>query len=617
MEKNVEILSEITIYNKYAKYIPNINRRETWEELVNRNMNMHIKKYPNLKDEIINVYKNYVLTKKILPSMRSLQFAGKPIELNPTRIYNCCALPINDYRAFNEAMFLLLSGTGVGYSVQKEDIEQLPIVQGTLIRTKRYVVNDSIEGWSDAIKTLIKAYFFRKHKPIFDFSDIREKGSLLITSGGKAPGPKPLEECIVKIKYILEYAKGRKLKDIEAHDIMCHIADAVLSGGIRRAAMISLFSSDSQDMLSCKSGNWWETNSQRGRANNSAVLERSSLTKELFYNILKKTEISNAGEPGIYLTNDKKWLTNPCCEIALRPFQMCNLVEINATTIENNDELFKRARAASFIATLQAGYIDFHYLRPIWKETTEKDALLGVSMTGVASSTLDDLDLEKAVSIIKDENAYISNLISINKAARTTCIKPAGTTSLVLGTSSGIHAWHNDYYIRRIRILKSDPLYKYLSINNPELLEDEIFRPHDTAVISVPIKAPKNAILRNENPISLLERIKYVYKNWIYPGHINGKNTHNVSATINVKPEEWEKVVDWMWENKDYYNGISLLPYDMGTYKQAPFEDITKEEFEKLSSNLKNIDLYKIIETEDNTNLVDQAACAGGSCEII
>lgn len=617
MEKNSEILSNITIYNKYAKYNSILKRRESWEELVRRNMNMHIKRFPQLKEEIIRVYETHVLTKKVLPSMRSLQFAGKPIELNPVRIYNCCALPIDDYRAFNEVMFLLLSGTGVGYSVQQSHIDKLPEVVGPNNKSRRFVIGDSIEGWSDAVKILMKSYFFGKSKVQFDFSDIREKGTELITSGGKAPGPAPLEECLVKIKYILEDAIGRQLKDIEVHDILCHIADAVLAGGIRRAAMISLFNADSSDMLSCKSGNWWELNPQRGRANNSAVLLRHKLTEESFRDILKKTELSNAGEPGIYLTNDKDWLTNPCCEIALRPFQFCNLVEINASDIENQQDLNQRCNSAAFIATLQASYTNFHYLRPIWQRTTEKDALLGVSMTGIASGTLKNLDLEEAVEHIKDINSLISESIGINEAARTTCVKPAGTTSLVLGTSSGIHAWHNDYYIRRIRLLKEDALYKYLAKNHPNLIEDEIYRPQDTAVLQVPIKAPDGAALRTESPIDLLERIKYINEHWIKPGHLDGNNTHNVSATISIEKDQWELVVDWMWNNRDVYNGISLLPYDGGTYQQAPFEDITKEQYEEMSKLIDNINLLSVIEDVDNTDLSGEIACGAAGCEII
>lgn len=604
---------------KYAKYIPELQRRETFEEICDRNMHMHIEKYPYLEDKIRDTYKYFVKTKKILPSMRSMQFAGKPIDINPTRIYNCAYLPIDDWRAFSETMFLLLGGSGVGFSVQNHHIEKLPeIRKPNPDRHRRYLIGDSIEGWADAIKMLMKSYFFGTSTIRFDFSDIRPKGARLVTSGGKAPGPQPLKDCLHNIKGILDSKQdGDKLTSIEVHDIVCHLADAVLAGGIRRAALISLFSADDNEMLASKSGNWWELNPQRGRANNSAVLLRHKVDENTFKSIWKRIELSGSGEPGIYLTNDKDWGTNPCCEIALRPYQFCNLVEINASTIESQKDYNERSEAASFIATLQAGYTDFHYLRPIWQRTTEKDALIGVSMTGIASDIVTKLDQNEAAEIVKETNAFFAKIIGINESARTTCVKPAGTTSLVLGTSSGIHAWHNDYYLRRIRVGKNEAIYSYLSIYHPELLEDEIFRPHDTAVITVPQKAPENAITRNESVTDLLERIKHVSNSWVKAGHRDGQNTHNVSATISISENEWDMVGDWMWNNKEFYNGLSVLPKDGGTYKQAPFEDCTKEKYEELVKNLTNVDLTKVIEMEDLTDLKGELACAGGNCEIV
>jgi ribonucleoside-triphosphate reductase len=614
-----KILSDITVYMKYAKFVPELNRRETWYELVTRNKQMHIKRYPALKDEIESVYE-LVYDKKILPSMRSLQFGGKPIEISPNRVYNCAYLPIDHIDAFSETMFLLLGGTGVGYSVQKHHVISLPPLNKPYAkRTRRFLIGDSIEGWADAIKVLMKSYFGerRQSKIEFDFSDIRPKGAQLVTSGGKAPGPQPLKECVLKIKGILESKEdGDTLTTLETHDIVCHIADAVLAGGIRRAALISLFSADDEAMIGCKSGHWWEESPQRGRANNSAVLMRHKVTKEFFMDLWKRVELSGAGEPGIYLNNDKDWGTNPCCEIALRPFQFCNLCEVNASDIESQDDLNKRVKAASFIGTLQAGYTDFHYLRDIWRETTEKDALIGVSMTGIGSGTVLGYDLKKAAQLVKRENVRVAKLIGINPAARCTTVKPAGTTSLALGTSSGIHAWHNDYYIRRIRVGKNESMYKHLSVNHPELIEDEYFRPHDTAVISIPQKAPAGAIMRTESPFDLLERIKKIATEWVVPGHKNGSNTHNVSATVSLKKEEWETAGEWMWDNRKHYNGLSVLPYDGGTYTQAPFEDITEDKYNELMTTLKDVDLTKIIEIEDETDLAGELACAGGACEI-
>ena len=618
MELSNEILSDITVYMKYAKFLPEKERRETWEELVTRNKEMHQKKYPNLKEEIEEVYK-MVYDKKILPSMRSLQFGGRPIEISPNRVYNCAYLPIDHIDAFSETMFLLLGGTGVGYSVQKHHVEKLPEIQKpNPNRTRRYLVGDSIEGWADAIKVLMKSYFgVNSSTPIFDFSDIRPKGALLVTSGGKAPGPQPLKDCVHNITKVLDAKEDReRLTTLEVHDIVCHIADAVLAGGIRRAALISLFSADDDEMISCKSGAWWELNPQRGRANNSAVLLRNRITKDYFLDLWKRVELSGAGEPGIYFSYDKDWGTNPCCEIALRPFQFCNLCEVNVSNIESQEDFNTRVKGAAFIGTLQAGYTDFHYLRDVWKRTTEKDALIGVSMTGIGSGTVLGYDMSEAAEAVKSENARVAKLIGINESARTTTVKPAGTTSLTLGTSSGIHAWHNDYYIRRVRVGKNEAIYTYLSIYHPELVEDEVFRPHDTAVISVPQKAPEGSILRHESPFELLERIKKVAQEWIKPGHRTGQNTHNVSATVSLKEDEWELAGEWMWNNREFYNGLSVLPYNGGTYQQAPFEDCTEETYNKMMKSLSNVDLTKVVELTDNTDLSGELACSGGNCTV-
>jgi ribonucleoside-diphosphate reductase alpha chain len=623
----VEILSDITTYMKYRKYVPDLKRRETWDELVHRNMQMHVAKFPDLKEEIEDVYNNFVRTKKVLASMRSFQFAGKPIDINNSRIYNCSYAPVETLEVFSEFMFLLLGGTGVGYSVQKHHVEKLPPLMGTLPlekreRARRYLVGDSIEGWSDAIKVLINSYFKGKKPVEFDLRDIRPKGARLITSGGKAPGAGPLRECITQITNILENAlqergSGTQLKPIEAHDIVCHIADAVLAGGIRRAALISLFSFDDEEMISSKSGAWYELNPQRGRANNSVFLMRDKIEEQDFKDLWKKVELSGSGEPGFYFSNDEDWGTNPCCEIALKPYQMCNLTEINAATVLDQNDLNERSKAAAFLGTLQASYSNFHYLRPIWQKTVEKDALLGVSMTGIASPVVLSCNLEEAAKVAVEENKRVAQLIGINPASRVTAVKPSGTTSLVLGTSSGIHAWHNDYYIRRVRVGKNEAIYKYLSIFHPELVEDEYFRPKEMAVISVPQKAPEGAILRTESPLDTLERVKLFSKKWVKPGHIKGKNTHNVSCTISIKDEEWPMVGEWMWSNRNIYNGISVLNYNGGSYTQAPFEDITEEKYNEMLSHLLSIDLSQIIEDTDETDVAGEIACGPAGCEVV
>ena len=618
MELSNEILSNITVYMKYAKYIPELNRRESWTELVTRNMNMHIKKYPKLEDQIRDNYK-FVYDKKVLPSMRSLQFGGKPIEISPNRVYNCGYAPIEDVDVFSEIMFLLLGGTGVGYSVQKHHVAKLPPVNKPYTKRKRrFLIGDSIEGWADAIKVLMKSYLNGKSSRIeFDYSDIRPKGAQLVTSGGKAPGPQPLKECIVKLTGILDQKEdGEQLTTSQASDIVCHIADAVLAGGIRRAALICLFSADDDEMISCKSGNFWELNPQRQRANFSAVLMRHKITKDFFMDLWKRVELSKSGEPGIYFNNDKDWGTNPCCEIALRPYQFCNLCEVNASDIESQEDLNARVKAAAFIGTLQAGYTSFHYLREIWQETTEKDALIGVSMTGIASGRVLGYDMTAAASVVKRENSRVAKLIDIKSAARCTTVKPAGTTSLTLGTSSGIHAWHNKYYVRRMRVGKNESIYKYLAENHPKLIEDDYWAPHKDAVISIPQKAPAGSILRTESAFELLERVKKVAAEWVVPGHRKGSNTHNVSATISLKDNEWEDAGEWMWNNRDHYNGLAVLPYDGGSYVQAPFEDIKASTYLTMLKDLEEIDLTKIEEITDETDLAGELACAGGACEI-
>ena len=1052
MELDKKVLSDITIFGKYAKYNNQLQRRETWNEICDRYEDMMITKYPILESEIkTNMF--YVRDKKVLPSMRALQFAGRPVELNNSRIFNCAFLPVDHYKSFSETMFLLLGGTGVGYSVQFSHIDKLPEIQKPT-KTKRYLIADSIEGWADAVKILMKSYFgLSNAKPLFDYRDIRPKGARLITAGGKAPGFEPLKACLDKIELLLETKNnGEKLSSVECHDIQCHIANAVLAGGIRRAALISLFSFDDDDMLQSKSNfkildwkhtqieyrepnteqlqfidsvhiddktgekyydldvtidepyygikttnawwvreedlnklkkegtlPWYYFQEQRGRANNSAVAIRSRIKKKEFIKLWKKIELSGAGEPGISWSNNNDWGFNPCHEISLRSYQFCNLCEVNVSELYSQDDLNKRVEIAAFFGTLQAGFTDFHYLRDVWKKTTEKDALIGVGMTGIGSGDVLKYDISVAAQVCKDVNEKIASIININKAARCTTVKPAGcqvketmlitnegilsleeigdtkgqkwqdikfkvsqeknmydstkfyinglaktkkillnsgielestfnhkyrildeygnyiwkradelnindiipykiggydggteqsliqitektnhsfeifepkilnenlawllglyfgdgsnhkkgiriagdkqkddilirakniikeqfnincllytpknnidnkmdlyansiqlleflkinsllkqkskdieipliirkspkniiksfidgyahadgsfktnglsfctiskkwasqlviilraigddakirlmpptdtskgnnmrywvsvrqgrkvneryiekikkenwkklsdaglddfsydtileivdsenetydievpenncylansyvshnTTSLVLGTSSGIHAWHNDFYIRRMRLGKNEALYTYLSIYNPDLLEDDFFSPQTQAIVKIPVRAPKDSILRNENVIDLLERVKVFNENWVREGHRIGDNFNNVSATISIKTNEWDKVGEWMWNNRDVYSGISVLPYDNGTYIQAPFTDCTEEEYNDLLSKLHDIDVTNIIEMDDITDLKGELACASGGCEV-
>lgn len=615
MELNQRILSDLIIHMKYARYIPELQRRELWPEICERYGIMLAERYPLLEKEI-RARLQFILDKKVLPSMRAMQFAGTAIERNNSRIYNCAYMPVDDIRAFSEAMFLLLGGTGVGFSVQTDHVENLPpICKGQ--KKRRFLIGDSLEGWADCVKVLMKGYFgLSDYIPDFDYSDIRPKGARLVTAGGKAPGPEPLKICVAHISAILDRKHdGEKLTPLECHDIMCHIANAVLAGGIRRSAMISLFSYHDEEMLTCKFGNWWELNEQRGRANNSVVLPRESISKADFFELWKKIELSGSGEPGFYFTNHTDWGTNPCCEIALRPFQFCNLCEINVSDVEGQDDLNERAAAAAFFGTLQAGFTNFHYLREIWKTTTESEALIGVGMTGIASGRILNLDLKEVAEVVKWENLRISNNIGIQFAARCTTIKPSGTSSIVLGTSSGIHAWHDAFYLRRIRIGKNEALFEYLKHNHSELLEDDLLNSRQ-GIIRIPQRSPTGSILRNEDVMQLLERIKKFNTEWVRNGYRNGSNANNVSATVSIKDEDWQIVGEWMWENKASYNGLSVLPFDNGNYRQAPFEEITQEDFMTLEKSLRELNLSNVFEPDDSTDLQAEAACAGGACSI-
>ena len=663
MDKNLEFLSDLTHHMKYAKYLPQKERRETYKETVDRNKQMHIDNFPDLEEDIESAY-SFVYDKKVIPSMRSMQFAGMAIDVNPSRMFNCSYLPITDTLAFSETMFLLLSGAGVGYSVQRHHVDKLPEVRKP-IKSRRYLVQDSIEGWADAIKVLMKAYFHGRSLPLFDYRAVRDKGARLVISGGKAPGAEPLKKSINKIQSTLDSKKdGEKLTPLECHDILCLIADAVLAGGISRSALISLFSIEDTEMMTCKSAydaveeevlsvtdnayniqvrvskgdkyykttrvfldkdaymqfkrsgklEWYYFYPERARSNNSIVIARPLITKDVFESKWAVIQDSGSGEPGLYFTNNIELGSNPCCEISLNPYQFCNLTSINVSDLESQEDLNKRAEAAAFIGTLQASYTNFHYLRPQWKKQTEKEALLGVSLTGIAS--IDELlyDFAEAAGCAVDRNIDTAQKIGINPAKRITCVKPEGTGSLVLGTSSGVHAWHNEYYKRRIRVGKNEAIYKYLLETVPEVVEDEVFGPG--AVITVPVRAPINAKTREESVEDFLTRIKYFTESWVRGGHKGGMNTHNVSATVSIKPNEWNQVSSWLWDNQDSFNGLSFLPYDNGTYVQAPFEDIDQNEFDRFSQYIKTINLEDVREIEDNTDLQGELACSGGSCEV-
>lgn len=615
MKKSEKLISSITSFGKYSKHQAHLGRRESLEETINRNMNMHLDRFPKLSKDIIKAYQR-VHELKLVPSMRTMQFAGDAILKNNARLYNCSYLPIDDVRAFGETLFLLLSGVGVGFSVQRKHIYTLPQIMKPQ-EEGIYVAHDSIIGWAKCIDQLFDAYMFGQIRPVFDLSKIRPKGSYLVTTGSKAPGPEPLRIMLEKVEAKLKSAVGRKLKPIEVHDILCLISDSVLAGGIRRAAMISLFDRTDKEMLNCKSGSWWDSHPERARANNSAVLPREEVTREEFYSIFDACRASGSGEPGFSWTNNTDWGYNPCHEISLNPFQFCNLTSVNQTGVKDKKDFFNRIYAASLIGTMQSSYTDFHYLRPKWKEITEKEALLGVSFTGIADNqNIDPSWLREGAALVLEVNEKYAKKMDINLAARTTTIKPEGTSSCVLASSSGIHARHAEFYLRRMRFNVDDPIAVYLSKTIPELVEPDLFS-NNTVVITIPQQSPEGAITRHQETAENLFKRTLQYSNdWVSPGHRSGDNKHNVSVTISVKDNEWDNLREQMWNNRENYSGISLLPFDGGSYQQAPFEDCSKETYEKYESMCKDIDLKQIREETDNTNRIENIACGPGGCEV-
>jgi ribonucleoside-diphosphate reductase alpha chain len=616
MNRSNKFLSELVAYRTYAKHLSAFNRRESLEETLNRNLTMYLEKYPKLSRDIIKAFKQ-VHDFNVMPSMRSLQFGGEAIFRNNVRLFNCSFANITYPRIFAEALFLLLSGTGFGYSVQKHHINQLPPIK----KPKEegiYIVHDSIEGWAEALNQLMSAYFYGAIRPIFDFSKVRQKGSYLVTTGAKAPGPDPLKRMLEKVEELLRLSIGRKLNSLEVHDTICLIADCVLSGGIRRAALICLFDRTDVSMLTSKHGSWWEKYPHRARANNSAVLPRQETTYEEFKTVFDMCVASNAGEPGFVFTNDLDWGTNPCAEIGLQSNQFCNLTTTNLTGIKNEKDFHNRVYAAALLGTLQAGFTDFPYLSDKWRTVTESEALIGCSFTGIADAkNLSAEDLQKAAKLVLEVNEKYARKIGTNLAARTTAIKPEGTASCVLGSSSGIHARHSEFYLRRVRMNKDDELARYLMKVMPELVEDDVFSPSGV-VVTIPQESPEGSIVRqSETALNLFDRVKHYYNNWVMPGHRDGANTHNISCTINYKPEEVTILLETLWKDRFQYAAVSLLPFSDTIYQQAPFEDCTKETFEKYNKMIKEVDLTKVLEMEDNTNRAEQLACSGGVCEIV
>lgn len=646
---------------KYARYHETHKRRELFHETVERDEAMHLKKFGHIAgmSEKIRWAFDFVRQKRLLPSMRSMQFGGKAIEAVHNRMYNCSATHVDRLEAFSQAFYLLLCGCGVGYSIQFEHIDKLP--EFTFIDETKVVhhsVADSIDGWADALMALLQSYVDGVYVE-FSFDKIRAEGTILKTSGGKAPGHLPLKQALESIREILDGAQGRRLRSIECHDIMCHAADAVLSGGIRRSAMISLFSLDDSEMMNAKIGKWHEKFPWRENANNSVVLKRDDVKKEKFKRIFQCTR--QWGEPGFIFVGDTDEVCNPCAEIKLNcrlkidyevmrilkaraargkampnvklgevhtGFAFCNLTEINAALIKSFEDFVEVAEAATFIGTLQAAYTEMPYLGWVSEVIAEREALLGIGMTGMMDSPAIALNPEYQRDVaarIVEWNVEFAEMIGIRSAARTTTVKPSGTTSLELGcVGSGHHAHHARRYLRRVTANELEPVFQHFKSVNQHMC---VRKPNGDWVIEFPVEAPDGAIIKADlGAVQFMEMVKSTQLNWVVPGTARPESSpgyvHNVSNTVQVKPEEWEAVAEYLWSNREHFSGVTLISATSDKdYSFAPNEEIVTEADEvrwnQLLTHYKAVDYAALIEEEDTTDVSQEPACAGGSCEVV
>lgn len=600
------LLASIVFSRTYAA-VKEDGTKETREDVIARYGNYMESQFPAFAEQIKSAVSE-IAAGRVLPSMRLLQFSGESARREQLRGYNCSFVAISEIKDFQDILYLSACGVGCGFSVQERHISRLPVIQDGNFSLS-YRIPDSREGWADSIGVL-----FHNPQVFFDYSMIRPSGAPLST-GGFASGPEPLQQCHEHIRAILRSASGRKLKSIEVHSICTSIGHAIVAGGVRRSAMISLFDSWDKEMLAAKSGPWWEKNPHFARANNSAVLHRDFASKEQFDAVYDACIESQAGEPGVFFTNDWNKGTNPCAEISLRSRQLCNLTEVVVSRCANFEELEKAVIAATVLGTFQSALTNFGYVHKDWSLNCKEDALLGVSLTGQAENwQLLQTNLDKLSAKMKTINATLANEIGINPSARIGTVKPSGTTSMVMDCSSGIHATHAPFYIRRVRIGKIDPIAKYLVSVLPEMfVEYSPYEPNDV-IIAMPVK--REGVTRlDETSLQLLERVKHIKKNWIDPSHVRGKNSHNVSVTINYKPDEVQEIKDWMWENRDCYNGISLLPVT-NTYAYAPYEDITEARYNELVAQFPSIDLSDVVYTVADDGRNDVSACEGGLCQL-
>lgn len=613
------LLSDLVFIRTYAETKPD-GTKERPEEAIDRVCAMHVGKFPHLRTGIEDAFR-FVHSRHVVPSMRSMQFAGDAIRRSNIRIFNCSALPIENFKDIADAMFISMNGSGVGFSVQRRHVDQLPIIRHNA-DVSPIDIEDTKEAWADSLLALLENPW-----QTFTYGKIRAKGSLLST-GGTASGPESLAQLHEVVRAILLGAVGRRLRPIEVHDIMCHIGDLVFCGGVRRTALISLFDADDQEMLTAKHGNWWEIQPQRARANNSAVILRTADdVEERLRSALAMCFASNAGEPGVFLTNDCDWGANPCLELILRPRQFCNLSEINAAACRDKSEFLRAAAAAAIIGSLQASYTDFNYIDERWRKNTEEEALLGVSITGQAQAAhlMTPEILREAAELMKDVNSEWAKKLGTNPAARIGCTKPSGSTSAWLGTTSGVHGAHSDFYLRRVRVDKvtNAPIVNYLvgmfGLAEPEtksVVERDAYS-EDVVVVSLPVSL-KGAIKRDEETaVQLMERSKTIFDHWIVGSHRSGAGHNNVSLTVSYKPEEVPEITEWVVVNRESFTGVSFLPFDGGTYRQMPFETITESEYYRwLNRFPASMDLFGL----DYSGTIDarkaEPACAGGACEV-
>jgi len=677
-------LQDFIAISRYARYSPERRRRETWAEAVERVRDMHLQQFSDrsleaaawialeqgditaaelaevgqlgsLHDAVRAAFRA-VERRQVLPSMRSLQFGGEAVLQKHARIYNCCFTYIDRMEAFGETLYLLLCGCGVGFSVQKHHVAKLPAFAPLPDDAPRstFVIEDTIEGWADALKELM-ASAVEGRQVTFDYSMIRPEGSPLRTSGGKAPGPEPLFHSLTRIERIVRAAAGRALRPIEAYDILMWAAKAVLSGGVRRSATICLFSVDDDEMIAAKTGNWFAEHPQRTASNNSAVLVRAKTTRDQFDRLFEAQK--QFGEPGFYFVEDTEYGANPCVEIGLHPrmkldasaiarlrelgyagelregdtltgVQFCNLSTISAAAADTRERFLELCGHAALIGTLQAGYTNFAYLSPVSRVITEREALLGVSLCGVLDRPdllLDPVVLRAGATRVRVVNAIVARALGIHPAARTTCVKPEGTASLLLGTSSGLHPHHAPRYFRRVQANVHDPVFLHFKRSNPHMVEPSVYDPNGrTEVISFPVEGPAFGIYRDDlSAVKHLEYIRLVQENWVWGGRRHERCSpglhHNVSCTISVRPDEWTAVADFIWRHRHHFTGIALLQ-DSGDkiYQQAPREAVaTPADVEKWNALVHEpVDYTQLEETEDITELKQVIACAGGACEI-